>query len=332
MYKKYSCETCNYYTTTRSNYFKHLNTRKHILCNDENIIDYTLKENTINFNPIIEYKNKKQLIVECSICLKSYSCRQSLYTHLKNCKKKNDSVSQNNSSNYEDLSTSTTSQKVVIDKELLIELLKKISSSENSVIQPINTNSHNNINITNNNTNSNNKFCLNFFLNEQCKDASNIQDFLDNLNTTFHDLENIGSNGFVQGITQIIQNKLSEYNLYTRPIHCTDIKRDVLYIKDNDKWEKDEHGNPKMRNVIEKIADKNIRKVSAWRDEHPNCSVLDSNDYNKWLSIAKQSLNSGADSKKNEDKIIKNISNISDISEIRTIGMEESHKNSIKKL
>lgn len=323
MLKKYFCENCSFYTTNKTNYNKHLITRKHL-----SIIENTINNPENNIYKIIEDENKNKC---CTYCNNNYSSRQSLHSHIKNCKKKNDTVPNTNISNYEDLSTSATSQKVVIDKELLIELLKKISSSENSVIQPINTNSHNNINITN--TNSNNKFCLNFFLNEQCKDASNIQDFLDNLNTTFNDLENIGSNGFVQGITQIIQNKLSEYNLYTRPIHCTDLKRDVLYIKDNDKWEKDEHGNPKMRNVIEKIADKNIRKVSAWRDAHPNCAVLDSNDYNKWLSIAKQSLNSGSESKKNEDKIIKNISNISDISDIRTIGTEEPppKKISIKK-
>jgi hypothetical protein len=138
------------------------------------------------------------------------------------------------------------------------------------------------INTTNNNNNTTNQtFNLNVFLNETCKDAMNVKEFLENLNPTLDDLENVGEKGFVKGISEIILKSLREMDINKRPIHCTDIKREIVYLKENDKWNKDDKDNSKMKELIRIVENKNFNNVFEWQINHPDVMILDSPDYMK---------------------------------------------------
>jgi hypothetical protein len=161
-----------------------------------------------------------------------------------------------------------------------------------------------------NNTNSNN-FNLNVFLNEKCKDAMNIMDFVNELNIGFNDLENVGRLGYVEGISRIFLNGLKQLDVYKRPIHCTDIKRETLYVKDNNKWDKDDEKD-KIKKAISKIAFKNTQKIPEWNKLHPDSDILDTPTYKEHLQIMMESIgglgkSSEYETNKSHEKIIKNI-------------------------
>jgi hypothetical protein len=180
-------------------------------------------------------------------------------------------------------------------KNIVLDVCQKIQPLNNTI------NSHN--------VNSNNKtFNLNVFLNEHCKDAMNITDFVDSLKLQLSDLESVGKLGFVNGISNIIVKNLNSLDETKRPIHCTDTKREVLYIKDEDKWEKENETNNKIRKVIKKIANKNSRLLPAFKDKYPDCNKSESkysDQYNKLIIEAMGG--SGDNDLEKEDKIIRNI-------------------------
>ena len=163
-------------------------------------------------------------------------------------------------------------------------------------------------NITTNNTVNNNKFNLNLFLNTECKDAMNIMDFIDTLPVETRDLENMGNFGFVDGITKILLNGLRNLAITERPIHCTDTKRDSIYIKDNDSWEKDEQNN-KMKKVIKYVRHKNVKKISEWQKDNPNFSNMKSSTHNKYMNIISNTMGGATDEEDEElqNKIIKKV-------------------------
>ena len=166
---------------------------------------------------------------------------------------------------------------------------------------------------SNNTINSHNKtFNMQVFLNEKCKDALNISDFMDTLQLNFETLEYVGTNGYVNGITKIIMDGLDKLDVYQRPIHCTDKKRETLYIKDNDVWEKDTENKEKIRRFVGKVAKKNLNMVSPWQHTYPGIEVLDSPAYNLYMKIMKESINCGGRQEhadRNDNRIIKNILN-----------------------
>jgi hypothetical protein len=164
--------------------------------------------------------------------------------------------------------------------------------------------------ITTYNTNSNNKqFNIQFFLNEQCKNAINLSDFVENLQLNFDDLENVADKGYVDGITQIFMNGLKELDIYTRPVHCTDVKRETVHVRENNIWMKDTPDQAKIKAAIRRIAFRNVQQISKWNKEHPDYKVLDSNDFNRSFQIMKQSLGNTIPGgvEKNNDKIAKNL-------------------------
>jgi hypothetical protein len=188
------------------------------------------------------------------------------------------------------------------------ELIKDNSEFKNIMMDVIKNGTHN---ITNsNNTNSNNKtFNLNLFLNETCKDAMNITDFVDSIKLQLSDLENVGKLGYVEGLSNIIVKNLNDLDITERPIHCTDKKREVLYIKDEDKWEKEDHDKKKIRKVIRKVATKNALLLPKFKEAHPDCvkSVSPFSDqYNKL--IIESMGGPGDNDNEKENKIIRNIS------------------------
>jgi hypothetical protein len=165
------------------------------------------------------------------------------------------------------------------------------------------------------NNNSHNKtFNLNVFLNEQCKDAMNITEFVESLQIQMSDLENVGKLGFVEGISNIIIKNLKNLDVTQRPIHCTDKKRETLYIKDEDKWEKEDDEKKKLRKVIKRVASKNQRLLSKFKEEHPDCSKASSKYSDQYNKIIVESMGGSGDNDiEKEDKIIKKITNVTTI-------------------
>jgi hypothetical protein len=122
-------------------------------------------------------------------------------------------------------------------------------------------------------------------LNEQCKDALNIGEFVDSIKLQLTDLENTGRTGYVEGISKILIKNLNELDVIKRPIHCSDLKREVLYIKDNDEWTKETDDKPVLKNAIKQVANKNIKQISEWTNLYPDCKKSDSKKNNQYLNI-----------------------------------------------
>ena len=164
-------------------------------------------------------------------------------------------------------------------------------------------------NNSNSNNNSNNKsFNLNFFLNETCKDAMNITDFVKSLQIQLSDLEKVGEVGFINGISDIIVKNLKNLDVTQRPVHCTDSKREVLYIKDDDKWEKESEENVKLRKAIKHIAFKNSKMLQEFRKKHPDCGKSDSKYADQYNKLVVEAMGGKGDNdKEKENKIIKKI-------------------------
>jgi len=280
--EKFLCEKCDFVCFKKSNYDKHISTLKH-------------KNRTILNN--LEQKNaEKCLTYNCKKCNKSYSARNSLWYHEKKC---NLICKDDNKPN--DIQSENTN---ITDKELIMILVKQNSE----LLEVIKNGTHNNINNTTN-TNSHNKtFNLQFFLNETCKDAMNIMDFVDSIKLQLSDLENVGKVGYVEGISNIIVKNLNLLDENKRPVHCTDSKREVMYVKDENKWEKENNDNLKMKKAIKKVSYKNSKMLSEFRTKHPDCLKSNSKVSDKYNKLVFEAFGGKGDNdSEKEDKIIKNI-------------------------
>jgi hypothetical protein len=195
-------------------------------------------------------------------------------------------------------------------KEMIIEQNKQNQELQKQLIE---LSGKSNSCITNNTTNNcitnNNKFNINFFLNEKCKDALNIKDFVNSLTLKLTDLENFSKLGFAEGISKIFIRGLKELDVYKRPIHCSDLKREVLYVKDEDKWEKENDDKKKLKNVIHHISSKNINQIPEWVRQNPNCKDSDSNKNDVYLKMISNSM-CGIDEAEAETNFNKIISNV----------------------
>ena len=280
------CETCHYTTSRKSSLDKHNLTTKHKMLSNVNM---ALTENCI--------KESECCIFSCSNCNKQYKSRVGLWKHKQKCK----------------LVISHTEEQFIqsnepSDKELIMMLIKENAEVKQLMLKVLENGTTNNSHNTTH-TNSHNKaFNLNFFLNETCKNAMNIMDFVDSIKLQLTDLERVGELGFVEGISNIIVKNLNDLDVTERPIHCTDKKREVLYVKDENKWEKDEEKN-KIRKVVKKVANKNIGLLHHFKDAHPDCGKSESvfsDQYNKIIIEAMGG--SGDNDLEKEEKIIQKIS------------------------
>ena len=288
----FSCKICDFLCSKKANYEKHLLTRKHK--NTAKILQNTAEKMPKNALPFI------------CCCGKEYKHRQSLTNHKKKCQLLIE---------YNDQSIiSQKDNNFVLNKDDLIKFLIKENSEfkemileQNKMVMKICEKDAAVIN--NSNINSNNKtFNLQFFLNETCKDAMNIMDFVDSIQLQLSDLEKVGEIGFVEGISNIIVKNLKQLDITQRPVHCTDKKRETLYIKDENKWEKDDDENKKMRKVIKKIANKNIRMLQKFKEMHPDCGKSCSIYSDQYDKIIVESMGGPGDNdSEKEDKIIRKI-------------------------
>jgi len=288
--EKFNCELCDFKCFKASDWERHVFTLKH-----QNV------DKMLTNVPAGVKKNATPKNFVC-FCGKSYSHRQSLNVHKKKCIYKNENTTNENAIepdfNKDDLIKYLIKENVEF-KDLLLEqnkLIMKVCEKD----------SHS---INNSQINSNNKtFNLNVFLNETCKDAMNITDFVNSLQIQMSDLENVGKLGFVEGISNIIVKNLKDLDVTQRPIHCTDKKREVLYVKDENKWEKEGEPNQILRKAIKNVAHKNTKMLKAFREKHPDCGKSESkyaDQYNKL--IIEVMGGKGDNDLEKQDKIIKNI-------------------------
>ena len=243
----FSCNNCYYTSCRKSQYDRHLLTDKH-------------KKLTNTYVKSSESSGKKY---KCE-CGNEYLHRQSLYSHKKKCQ----GLTESKNLNY-DINNKDNIIMMLIKQNS--ELIKEQTDIKQIILDLV-KNGINNTTNNNINTNSNNKtFNLHFFLNETCKNAMNINDFVDSINLQLSDLEKVGELGFIQGITNIIVENLNALDVTKRPIHCTDKKREVIYIKDDGQWEKEDDEKKKIRSVIKKVANKNIKLITQFREKYPEC-------------------------------------------------------------
>ena len=276
----YSCEKCNFHTINVSNYNAHLLTKKHI----SNISD-----DSVN--------NMKRHC--CKSCDKEFLNASGLWKHNKKCQATEDHKDKQNDNN--------------LTNEMIFEVLKNskelqnyLMEQNNKLMEIVKTNSGGMTNSNNNfNNTTNNQFNLQFFLNETCKDAMNITDFINSLQLTTQDFENTGKVGFIDGISKIIINKLNSVDTTIRPMHCTDAKRETLYIKDENVWEKEDNNKSRFKKVVKQIANKNLHQIVNWKDEHPDCINLDTPDniaFRKYYKVAV-----GGESNEEDEKFFEKI-------------------------
>jgi len=288
--KKFICNKCDYKCSKHSDYVKHLLTLKHKNDDADDILD--------------DAKLATQYFCECG---KEYKHRQGLWKHKKTCNKNNDdepkilSKNVNNDLLQKDNLIEYLIKENAEFKTLIIELIKKDNNSNNNI---------SNNTISNNTINSNNKtFNLSLFLNETCKDALNIGEFVDSIKVQLTDLETFGHSGYVEGVSKILIKNLNELETCKRPIHCSDSKREILYIKDDDKWSKETDNKFVIKNAIKQVANKNIKQITEWTNLNPDCKRSDSRKNDQYLKIVMNSMSGGSNEEQcnNVEKIIKNI-------------------------
>ena len=289
---KFYCKNCDYGTAKKCNYLDHLLTAKHIKTTNNN-----------------ENQPKSSYKYICEYCNNTYNDRAGLWRHKKKCIHIHDD---DISCNSDDSDKNNNNVNQIITSEMVMLLIKDNSEIKHMMMEVIKNGTCNTNNSHNNtNTNSHNKtFNLQFFLNETCKDAMNIMDFVDSIKFQLADLEKMGEIGFVNGISNIIIKNLKNLDITQRPVHCTDKKREVIYVKDENKWEKEEQNkNTKVRKAIKRVANKNMRLLTEFREKHPDCNKSDSkysDQYNKLVIEAMGGLNNI--DYDNETKIITKVS------------------------
>ncbi len=292
----FRCDLCCFSCNKRSNYICHLNTQKHIRLADDNKM-------VINDNE----KMPKNAEYTCK-CGNIYKYMSGLSRHKKYC---NFGELTNKDSSIQNQPFNSTLNSIT--PELVMELikdnkeLKQIIMEQNNTINNLVKNGTNNI--TNSLNNNNNKtFNLQFFLNETCKDAMNIMEFVDSIKVQLSDLERVGEIGYVQGLSNIITTNLKALDVTQRPVHCTDKKRKTMYIKDDDKWEKEDDNKTTMRKVIKRVANKNIKLLPEYREKNPKYSDSSSRVSDKYDKMVVEIMGGRGDNDmEKEDVIIGNI-------------------------
>jgi hypothetical protein len=296
----FGCCYCDYNTMRKSSFEKHISTHKHIV-------------NTVN----TKVAKKLQKIWQCVFCNKEYKSRVGLWKHYKVC---------DHPHPYDNID-SETNQNLSLDKnvsitpELVIQLIEQNKELQQALIEQNKTimdlaQKSGTINCNNNN---NKTFNLQVFLNETCKDAINLSDFINQIQVSINDLEETGKLGYAEGISQLFINNLNGIDYTKRPIHCSDFKREILYIKDENKWMKDDEQNSNLTKAIKFVANKNIKQISEWQKLYPDYSDPDSKQNDKYMKIVFNSMSGSTkeEANKNYEKIIKNIAKETTIDKIK---------------
>ncbi len=283
---KFFCEICNYNTFRESQYNRHISTDKH-------------KRLTMTNKKVP--KSSMKFVCECG---KEYVHASSLSKHKKNCK--NEEIMEYEQQEPSETKTSNESMmkiftKVLEDNQELKNMMLEQNDKMIEVVEKTKPSmtTHNNI------INNNQKLSINMFLNNQCAGALNFTDFIDRIEVSQHDLENNANMGFIDGITKIFMDNLKQLSVYERPIHCTDLKREIMYIKDENTWQKEED-DKKLVNAIQEVSRKSVTALKSWKENNPEYEDADSDFSNKCLAIQQQSI-AGENRNNYYPKVIKNV-------------------------
>ena len=296
--KIYQCISCNINTPNKKDYSKHLLTTKHLK-----------KQNGYE-------KIKENPIFPCE-CGNIYKYSSGLWRHKKICK--------NTDSTVENTILDASTNEIKVLTNIVIELVKNNTELQKQTselqkqnqdfqkqttelqkqmidvcqkIQPGNTV------INSNNTTNNKTFNLQLFLNEECKDAMNMSDFINSIQLKISDLENIGKNGYVEGMSNIIIKQLNDTDMYKRPVHCSDAKRETLYVKEENKWEKDTQETKQMLRAVRGVDKKNYTLLTTWKDTHPKCMDSKSNQSDEYMKVVSKVMDGDEE---NVNKVIKRV-------------------------
>ena len=285
--QNFYCNICDFTCCKKGDFMRHIKTVKH-------------NDNQNGNNDNANYINYIKYI--CDVCGRNYKYNSGLSRHKQTCHHNNDKLSNN---------TDNMHNEFKIDKEMVLSILKQngelMKENNDFKYMMMDVNKSGTHTTTNNNCNNKN-FNLNFFLNETCKGAMNIMDFVNSLQLQLSDLEKMGDIGYVNGMSNIIINNLKDMDVTERPVHCTDVKREILYVKDEDKWDKETSEKPKIRKAIKYVARKNARLLQDFKIKHPDCIKSDSkysDTYNKLMVEAMGGK--GCDDTEQETKIIKRL-------------------------
>ena len=273
------CNVCNYTCKYKSYFNKHLRTNKHKI-----LLEPNLRIKTYN----------------CKKCNKKYEKYNSLWQHERDCNNVNIEEEETIINVNENTTTLKYSNDIINKmlqenqalRDFVIEQnqeIMKLMVTQNNAITEISKNNTTTNNTINGNANINNKFNINLFLNEKCKDAINFTNFVENIEVSHEDLENNAQLGFVNGISKIILDNLKQLSIYERPLHCTDVKRETIYIKDENKWEKEED-TKKLTNAIQQVSRKSMITLNDWRENNPEYADMDSEFSNKCITMLQQSI------------------------------------------
>ena len=300
----FSCESCDFKCYKKRDWDRHIITRKHV--------------SQSQWKKMEKNGNEKSPLLKCE-CNKEYKSISGLWKHKKIC----ESIHPVSLDTSLDVSLDVSLDTSQISSELIVEILKQNSEFQNMLLEQHKTivemsknNSNTLINNNNNSNNSNNNnktFNLQFFLNETCKDAMNITDFVDSISLELSDLENVGKLGYVDGISNIILKNMKALDVEKRPVHCTDSKREIMYVKDQGKWyndskEDENHENKKLKRAIKHISNKNSKLLSEFKAKYPDCIYSYSTKSDQYNKLIIESFGgSGNNTIDNENKIIKKL-------------------------
>ena len=340
----YSCTACHIHTSNRADYKKHIRTKKHLknianiggtpgnesdnhssdiesayeneVCLNITDISDNSKHEYTGFSIPNKTKPTVKKVNNCKFCGIGYSYSSGLYRHMKICTGRTNET-QSNTTNMNTIITTLLHENKQF-KQIIMDVLKTnneitknthelIKQNQDTTNKVLDICKNNQSSVTNNIYNhkgDNNTFNLTVFLNEKCKDAMNMTDFVNTIEVTMNDMENVGRRGYVEGISSIFIDNLKNTDVHKRPIHCSDRKREVLYVKHTDRWERDSVDSQKLKHAVLVVEQKHMGLVNKWADEHPGCEKSDNHANNMYMNICRN-VSDG-----NDDKILKVVKNI----------------------
>ena len=286
-HKNFNCNICDYTCSFKRDWNRHILSAKHLTWANGNNLELKMPKNA----------HLQKSYYSCN-CGKKYMTQSGLWKHQKKCDG-NMKLDITNNDNVTSMLFEVIKSNQELQKQMF-EVCKTVQSTNN-----INTINQNNIQ----HTNSHNKtFNLQFFLNETCKDAMNISEFIDNIKLQLCDLENIGKLGYVEGISKIIIKNLNALVVEKRPVHCSDIKREIMYVKDEDTWEKESDEKQKIKEVISSVVSKNLQLLPEFQKKYPQCMNSESKKSDEYNQIIMETMGGGIGcGEKNKEKIIRKI-------------------------
>jgi len=278
---RFFCEHCCYGTENKKDFTKHENTKKHV-----DKVASGLKKSSFQKLYVIGSQHK------CSSCNKEYKDKSGLWRHRKKCNV---------------MQSQPSSQNSLVTNEMVLKLMEQNHDLQKQIFELAKNQTVTN-NLNSHNT-TNNHFNLNVFLNETCKDALNITDFVNSLQLQVKDFETTGRLGYVEGISRIILHGLRQIDVHKRPLHCTDIKREIVYIKNNDMWEKEGPEKEKLQKAVNRVAQLNLSQLQKWQEENPECTRIDTKQNEDYLHLSLVALGGQTqeEDEKYMDKILKNV-------------------------